>query len=458
MVGETSPTCLSYDGNSLYLVHQYYSHSDIFVSRYEGGRWTRATDLGHQVNGRTSETHASISRDGQTLYFVSDARGGQGSFDIYVSKLDGQGEWGEPSNLGPVINTPYEEHTPFISGNDSVLFFSSQGHRSIGGIDVFYSELGPDGRWMEPVSLGYPVNTTGEDVFFNPGWNELDGYYAVRRLDDPTSNTINMVIELEPVEEAVQMLAYCRLNGQAEDMSELPEETAVVKVIEPEETDEIHEVLNRDIKNEPAALPAISHGKTELQTRVPFDLNEYKLGMEAMLEIEKVAEIMLRYPGTLVHLSGHADASGDEEYNLLLSSHRAEQVSLYLESRGIDPQRISMEARGEFAPVALDTFPDGKDAPLGRYLNRQVFLTITSTEPLQEELSGVFIPSHLRVDLPSRTREAITGFSIQVFANYSPADRTLFRDWKMSGNTSARTDITGMLWVSIKAFMTAMRL
>ncbi len=87
MVGVTYPVCLSYDGKDLYLVHQFYSHSDIFVSSFEQGRWSEAEALGNNVNGRTSETHASISKDGKTLYFTSDARGGQGSFDIFVSRL-----------------------------------------------------------------------------------------------------------------------------------------------------------------------------------------------------------------------------------------------------------------------------------------------------------------------------------------------------------------------------------
>ena len=197
MVGETYPVSISYDGKDLYLVHHFYSHADIFVSHLEGNRWSEAEALGYQINGRTSETHASISRDGQSLYFTSDARGGSGSFDLYVSHLNEKGEWGEPENLGSVINTPYEEHTPFISSNDSILFFSSQGHASIGGVDVFHSRLQSNGTWSEPENLGYPVNTTGDDLFYNPGWDKMEGYYAVRREDDPTSNTINMVLELE---------------------------------------------------------------------------------------------------------------------------------------------------------------------------------------------------------------------------------------------------------------------
>jgi len=264
MVGETYPVSLSYDGKDLYMVHQFYSHSDIFVSHLKGKRWTEAEALGYNINGRTSEDHASISKDGQSLYFTTDARGGSGSFDIYVSHLTEKGEWGQAHNLGPTINTPYEEHTPFISNNDSILFFSSQGHESIGGIDVFHSSLQQDGTWSEPENLGYPVNTTGDDLFFNPGWNELESYYAVRREDDPTSSTINMALKIE-YEEA-ELLAV-HIPEQRMEVQETEPEPAVVAVtqaepeidpsmpveemltenvlIEPPNTDEIEMVLNQ---------------------------------------------------------------------------------------------------------------------------------------------------------------------------------------------------------------------
>ena len=127
MVGETYPVCLSYDGLELYLVHQFYSHSDIFVSRFTGSSWSEAVALGPNVNGRTSEDHASVSRDGKTLYFTSDARGEREALIYMFPGQDEKGNWGVPKNIGPVINTPYEEHSPFISGNDSILFFQLAG-------------------------------------------------------------------------------------------------------------------------------------------------------------------------------------------------------------------------------------------------------------------------------------------------------------------------------------------
>jgi len=339
MVGETYPTSLSYDGKELYLAHHYYSHSDIFVSRYDGKRWSEAEALGYYINGRTSETHASISKDGKSLYFTSDVRGGSGSFDIYVSRRDENGEWGEAVNLGPTINTPFEEHTPFISSNDSILFFSSQGHASLGGLDVFYSELNSYGVWSEPKNMGYPVNTTGDDDFFNPGWNEVEGYYAVRKANDPTSNTINMVMELEYEDEldasmnldSIQPKPKARLavtkpapkpatvdttgaadpDVQAAVVATEEAIPATVEVaIEPEETDEIEEVLNRNARQpetevvvpEPTAEQPVADRvatpapPSMLETAVPFDHNAYHLNMAATLEVEKIADLALVPP------------------------------------------------------------------------------------------------------------------------------------------------------------------
>jgi outer membrane protein OmpA-like peptidoglycan-associated protein len=479
MVGETVPVSLSYDGKELYLMHQFYSHSDIFVSRYENGRWTEAEALGHQVNGRTSETHASISRDGQTLYFVSDKRGGQGSLDIFVSRKDEKGEWGEPRNLGPVVNTEFEERTPFISANDSILFFSSQGHNTIGGLDVFYSELGPDGQWGEPVNLGFPVNTTDDNVFFNPGWNEMDGYYAMRREDDPTSNTINMVIELEPQEMLAEEMeveepgpedepvAEIQATEQAPATEEAPaiadeqpstaasptvgvvalpllvedeeeEESALEEAIEPEETDDIHLALNNGDLGEDTGTVAPNdvneahlsvvpvQGSTVLVTSVPFDHNKHSLSLGAILEAERIADLMTRYPESTAKIIGHADETGAADYNMMISHQRAETVLGYLEIRGVDTERITLEARGEHSPAALVREADGSRSLLGLYVNRQVRVCVQNPLPMKDSLGGFYVPSYLmRVEL-AHQKEPEPIFTVQVKAAKGEIPASLF--------------------------------
>lgn len=428
MVGETYPVSLSYDGKELYLAHYFYSHSDIFVSSFKDGKWTEAVPLGPNINGRTSETHASISKDGNTLYFTSDKRGGMGSYDIYVSHRNEKGEWGPAKNLGPVINTPYEEHTPFISSDGRTLFFSSQGHGSIGGLDNFYSEYQPDSGWSEPVNLGTPVNTPGEDVFFNPGWNEMDGYYAVRKEDDPSINTINAVIALDPEEVA---------EATAEDTA--VEQEVVAEVTEPvEEVDEPEETGEEPADQQvvdgavvpvtPAPEQPEKQMRDELYTIIPFEYNSTKMSLGAQFEAEKIADLMKKIPDTKVELIGHADATGSAEYNLLLSLNRADKAARYLMEKGIDPGRISVDGMGESTPLARNRNSNGSDSPLGRYVNRHVVARITGPIPADEGISWIYIPESLK-PVPSLTDNRISNrytLTIQVKADVKPLSPRLF--------------------------------
>jgi len=426
MVGETYPSSLSYDGKDLYLVHYYYSHSDIFVSHLEGNRWTEAEDIGYQINGRTSENHASISRDGQSLYFTSDVRGGEGNFDIYVAHLNEKGEWDDVENLGPVINTPYEEHTPFISSNDSMLFFSSQGHEGMGGLDVFYSTLQSDGTWSKPENLGYPVNSTADDLFYNPGWSNSESYYAVRREDDPTSKTINMVTEIEYEEDEAQALLVEPPNTDEIEMVLNERDPEQIADPEPEE----EPVLTPVEVEVPVETPAITN---ELTTLVPFEIDKYRLNFAAQLEVEKIAELMMYYPDSKVMCSGHADETADEDYNMRLSYARAEMVAEYLEMRGIDVERIQVEGKGETSPLAVNRFTDGTVTHLGRYLNRQVYVTITGSLPANSRLNGVYIPSNLiPTDDLEEARVREQHFTIQLMAVSTPLEDSHFSNLEVT--------------------------
>ncbi|MDA3954947.1 MAG: hypothetical protein PF485_14970 [Bacteroidales bacterium] len=167
---------LSFDGTQLYLVTDDASENEIFVSTKEGNSWSNAQKLKKTINGRKSnETHASVSKAGNSLYFTSDREGGYGGLDIYKSTLDTKGKWGEAENLGPAVNTEFDEETPFVTMNDKYLFFSSQGHSSIGGFDIFYIDL--DSK-TQVINLGYPANTTGDDLFFFPDNSLTAGYIS----------------------------------------------------------------------------------------------------------------------------------------------------------------------------------------------------------------------------------------------------------------------------------------
>ena len=171
---------LSYNGDQLYLATNDKDRNDVFVSYREGKNWTAAEKLDKTINGKKSnETHAVVTKDGNTIYFTSDMEGGLGGFDIYKSTKDEKGKWDDPVNLGPAINTKFNEATPFLTLDDKYLFFSSEGHTSMGGYDIFYIDL--DSK-DQAINLGYPINTTGNDLFFVPDNSLNTGY--ISKFDD----------------------------------------------------------------------------------------------------------------------------------------------------------------------------------------------------------------------------------------------------------------------------------
>jgi tetratricopeptide (TPR) repeat protein len=172
------PSSVSDDGTELYLYRTDNYDGNIYVSKLVNGTWSVVTKLNENINTKYWESHASISHDGKKLYFTSNRKGGYGGLDIYVSERDSTGDWGPASNIGPVINTPYNEDTPFLGKDDKTLFFSSRGHYNMGGYDIFYSTFLENGEWSVPLNVGYPLNTTDDDLFFNPINDGYEAYFS----------------------------------------------------------------------------------------------------------------------------------------------------------------------------------------------------------------------------------------------------------------------------------------
>lgn len=177
--GEDCSSCsLNSDGTELYLYKTDNYDGAIYTSSYKNGSWTPATRLNKNINTKYYESHAAISADGKKLYFTSNREGGIGNLDIYVSEKDGTGDWGPAVNLGSVINTPFNEDTPFITYNDSVIYFCSEGHTSMGGYDIFKSRLSGH-SWEAPENIGYPINSSDNDKFFQPCNDEQNAFYSM---------------------------------------------------------------------------------------------------------------------------------------------------------------------------------------------------------------------------------------------------------------------------------------
>ncbi|MGM0407918.1 MAG: TolB family protein, partial [Bacteroidota bacterium] len=171
------PVFLTRDGNTLYLQRNDNDIINLYVSRYKDGVWSPIEKLNSNINTKAAETHACVTDDGKTLYFTSNREGGFGGFDIYKSELNADGTWSPPKNLGATINSFLDEVTPFITEDGKSLYFSSQGHFNIGGFDIFKSTQKGD-KWSKPNNLGYPFNTTDDDIFFFPLNNGKIAYYS----------------------------------------------------------------------------------------------------------------------------------------------------------------------------------------------------------------------------------------------------------------------------------------
>jgi Tol biopolymer transport system component len=152
-------------------------NSDIYMSSLQGEVWTKTVKLNKNINTKFWESHGFLSEDATQLVFASDRPGGFGGLDLYVSrKIDG--DWGPAVNLGPEINTQFNEDRPFMINKGKTIFFSSQGNDNIGGYDLFRTDLQTNGIWSIPTNLGYPINTPDDDIFFMPVADGKSGYYS----------------------------------------------------------------------------------------------------------------------------------------------------------------------------------------------------------------------------------------------------------------------------------------
>lgn len=175
--GDIFISCLSSDGKLLFLSKDDNYNSDIYVSSFNGSIWSPVRKLNKNINTKYWESHGFISDDGNQLIFSSDRPGGFGGLDLYISKKVND-DWGPAVNLGPEVNTEFNDDRAFLINNGKTLFFSSQGHENIGGYDLFRSDLQSNGLWSNPKNLGYPINTPDDNIFFMPVGNGKSGYYS----------------------------------------------------------------------------------------------------------------------------------------------------------------------------------------------------------------------------------------------------------------------------------------
>ena len=298
------------------------------MSVRQGDRWGRPQNLGHPVNTPYWESFPSLSIDGYTLYFVSTRPGGYGGTDIWCCTLE-EGRWSEPRNLGPEINTPGNETAPFVHFDDKTLYFASDGHLGMGGMDLFRAKRTSDTTWGDVKNLGYPINTAGEE-------NNLivapDGRTAIFSSD--------------------------RFGGYGrQDLYSF----VMPAPVQPERVTFIDPVLQ--------AENLLSLGDTVTLRNIHFLTASAELYEASKAGLDRLAEALKRHPSLRLEVGGHTDAVGKYEDNLALSERRAKAVYDYLILRGISPERLTYRGYGETRPIATN------DTPEGRAQNRRTTLT-----------------------------------------------------------------------------------
>lgn len=203
--GNEASISLSADGQQLF-IYKDINGGDIYTSNLEGENWTKPVPLGSNINTKGWETHACLSADRNTLYFASDRKGGYGGRDIYRCVKLPNGQWSMALNLGDSINTEYDEDSPFIHADGVTLFFSSEGHNSMGGFDIFYSTKGEGNSWKRPINLGYPINTTDDDIFYTPSIDGKRAYYASAKASGYGDKDIYQINLSDAIVETVALL------------------------------------------------------------------------------------------------------------------------------------------------------------------------------------------------------------------------------------------------------------
>ncbi len=168
---------LSFDGKHLFIYKDDGNDGNIYISTFNDTVWSVPQPMPKPINTKYKETHACMSFDQQEIYFTSDRKGGYGGLDIYRVRKLPNGKWSKAQNLGPDINTPFDEDGPYLHPDGTTLFFASKGHKTMGGFDIFSSE-NVNGQWQKPKNIGYPINTPNDDIYYIPSVDGRRAYYS----------------------------------------------------------------------------------------------------------------------------------------------------------------------------------------------------------------------------------------------------------------------------------------
>lgn len=368
---------------------------DIYISYKTPEGWSPAFNLGGRVNSDQWESQPSLSPDKRDLYFASRRHGGLGGSDIYVSHLLPSGKWSEPENLGPGINTPGDESTPFIHADNQTLFFASNGLTGYGGEDLFVVRRGTDGTWGKPENLGYPINTIDHEGSLFIAADAKSAYYASDRGDSKGGLDIYSFELREDVRPAKTLWVKGKVYDN-KTSSGLPSSVELIdlaskQTISKVQTDETGNYLiplpvgkdyafnvarkgylfysdNYSLKNKSAdstyqkdiPLQPIEVEAGIVLRNLFFETARYDIQPESEVELDKVVEFLKENSTVKIQLEGHTDNVGAAADNQKLSSARAYSVVNYLVRKGIKGTRLVAKGFGATKPVADNKTEEGR--------------------------------------------------------------------------------------------------
>jgi outer membrane protein OmpA-like peptidoglycan-associated protein len=403
---------ISPDGQTILIYKDDKGDGNIYSTTLNGDTWGTPVKLNANINTKYWEPSAYFSADGNTLYFVSNRPGGFGGRDLYTSKKTAQGDWGKAVNMGSTINTPYDEDAPFIHADGVTFSFSSNGHNTMGGFDIFTSILSNDSTWSEVMNAGYPINTTDDDVFFVISPNGLNAYFSSFREGGLGEKDIYMLTFTGRKETPLTLV-----KGIVIDESAKPSKNVIITVTD-NETEQVVGVYHANSKtgkflfiltpgknynityqadkhlfysenieipkasnyyelNKAITLDPIVVGSKIVLNNIFFDFDKATLRPLSNVELKNLVMLMKSNPSMKVEISGHTDSKGDAAYNQKLSEDRAQAVVGRLIQNGISTDRMKAKGYGKSMPAAPNKKADGSDDPNGRQLNRRVELKIT---------------------------------------------------------------------------------
>ena len=386
------PSAITPDGKMIYFTRSDYKGNNrmaksktentnnlqLYSATLDGDKWKDVKPFAFNSHD-FSTGHPTFSPDGQIMYIVSDRPGGQGGTDIWMCNKAGEG-WGEPINLGPTINTSLNEMFPFFSAKDSTLYFSSQGHTNMGGLDIFSTKNVGDNKWSRPINIGYPINTTHDDFAFTMKDDLINGFvsstrqdgtdkiYSFKREDgkplefvligtvtDKNTGAVipNSKVEVINMETNTKIELYTGSDGGYK--IPLSPNTSYTIIASKEKYSTAtgdattvglkkSETIRRDFVLE-NFLPVAN--KEFVIDNIYYDLDKYNIRPDAAEELDKIVQLMKEYPNMVIELGSHTDSRASDQYNITLSENRAKSAVAYLVKRGISKDRMYWKGYGE---------------------------------------------------------------------------------------------------------------